>query len=56
MRRLTKNDLLEGTNKRVTIFVKEYDGEITIRPLNDGEVSKIFTSLLGPLYFVEWST
>jgi len=52
MRRLTKNDLLEGTNKRVTIFVKEYDGEITIRPLNDGEISKIF-SLLGPLSISE---
>jgi hypothetical protein len=52
MRKLTKHDLLEGTNKRINIFVKEYDGEIIIRPLNDGEVSRIFSSI-GPLSISE---
>jgi bifunctional DNA-binding transcriptional regulator/antitoxin component of YhaV-PrlF toxin-antitoxin module len=52
MRILTKHDLLEGTNKRVNFFVKDYDGEIIIRPLNDREVSRIFASI-GPLSLSE---
>lgn len=47
MPRLTKQAILEGTKKRNTITVKEYGGaEVVIRPLTDGELSKIF-SIIG---------
>lgn len=48
MRKLTKQDILEGTNKRVNLGIKEYGAEVVIRPLDDGEISRIF-SIIGPV-------
>jgi hypothetical protein len=47
-RKLTKEDILEGSRKRETVFVKEYGANVVIRPLTDGELSKIF-SIIGPV-------
>ena len=53
MTRLTKEDILEGTRKRITVSLEEYDGkEVIVRPLSDLEVSKII-SLMGSLSFTE---
>ena len=53
MARLTKEDILEGTRKRITISLEEYDGkEVIVRPLSDSEVSKII-SLIAPLSLSE---
>jgi len=46
MKKLTKQDILDGANRRETFFVKEYNAEVTVRPLTDGEITKIF-SLVG---------
>lgn len=44
MTRLTKEAILEGTKIRNAITVKEYkDAEVVIRPLTDGELSKLFS-------------
>ncbi|HRU81535.1 MAG TPA: hypothetical protein P5168_03180 [Candidatus Methanomethylicus sp.] len=40
--KLTKQAILEGTRIRSTITVKEYGAEVVIRPLTDGELTKIF--------------
>lgn len=43
MPKLTKQVILEGTKLRETLNLKEYaDSEVTIRPLSDGELTKIF--------------
>lgn len=53
MTKLTKEDILEGTRKRITICLEEYDGkEVIVRPLSDSEVSKII-SIIGPLSISE---
>jgi phosphopantothenate synthetase len=44
-RRLTKQAILEGSSRRETIFVKGYDAEVVIRPLTDGELTKVFAVL-----------
>ena len=47
MHRLTKQVILEGAKARQTITVKEYgNAEVVIRPLTDGELTKIF-SIVG---------
>jgi hypothetical protein len=47
MPRLTKQAILEGTKARLTITLKEYgNAEAIIRPLTDGELTKIF-SIVG---------
>ena len=47
MPRLTKQAILEGAKARQTITVKEYgNAEVVIRPLTDGELTKIF-SIVG---------
>jgi hypothetical protein len=47
MKMLTKQAILEGTKARETLVIKEYaDAEVIIRPLSDGELSKIF-SIIG---------
>jgi hypothetical protein len=47
MKMLTKQAILEGTKTRETLVIKEYsDAEVIIRPLSDGELSKIF-SIIG---------
>ena len=43
--RLTKTDILEGAAKRETLQVKEYNANIVIRPLTDGELSKVFGTI-----------
>ena len=53
MTKLTKEDILEGTRKRITISLEEYGGkEVIVRPLSDSEVSKII-SIIGPLSLSE---
>lgn len=43
MTKLTKQAIIQGTKHRETIIVKEYgNAEIVIRPLTDGELTKIF--------------
>jgi hypothetical protein len=47
MPRLTRQAILEGTKVRETLAVKEYEGaDVVIRPLTDGELTKIF-SIIG---------
>jgi len=47
MPRLTKQTILQGAKTKNTLTVKEYGGaEVVIRPLTDGELSKIF-SIIG---------
>ena len=47
MPKLTKQAILEGTKVRQTITVKEYgNADVVIRPLTDGELTKIF-SVIG---------
>ena len=45
VRRLTKADILEGTLQRETLHVREYGGEVVIRPLSDGELSRVFGTI-----------
>ncbi len=43
MAKLTKQAILEGAKARETLTVKEYgNAEVVIRPLTDGELTKIF--------------
>src|SRR5580704_8029277 len=44
-RKLTKQNILDGANKRETLFVKEYEADVVIRPLTDGELTKVFAVL-----------
>lgn len=48
MRRLTKEDILQGSNKKEVLQLKDYDAEVVIHPLTDGELSRIF-SIIGPV-------
>lgn len=53
MTKLTKEDILDGTRKRITVSLEEYGGkEVIVRPLSDSEVSKII-SIIGPLSLSE---
>jgi hypothetical protein len=45
-RRLTKEDILKGKDKHEALYLKEYDAEVMIRPLTDGELTEVF-ALLG---------
>ena len=48
MRKLTKEDILQGSNKEEVLQLKDYNNaEVTIHALTDGELSKIFT-IIGP--------
>jgi hypothetical protein len=42
-RRLTKEDILKGKDKHEPLYVEEYDAEVVVRPLTDGELSEIFS-------------
>ena len=47
MPRLTKQAILEGAKRTITLTLEEYKGaDVVIRPLTDGELSKIF-SIIG---------
>jgi hypothetical protein len=48
MRKLTKEDVLQGSNKQEILQVNEYGAEVVIHPLTDGELSQIF-SIIGPV-------
>jgi len=49
MKKLTREDILEGSNKTITIPLVDYDNaEVTLRPLNYGEISKIL-EIMGPM-------
>lgn len=45
-RRLSKEDILQGANKRESLHLPDYDAEVLVRPLTDGELTKIL-ELLG---------
>ena len=45
-RRLTKEDILKGKDRHEPLYVEEYDAEVVVRPLTDGELTEIF-SLIG---------
>jgi len=47
MKTLTKEDILKGKDKRVTLYLKEYGKNIVIRPLTDGELTEILAKLGG---------
>ena len=48
MKRLTKEDILKGKDALEEIFIEEYDAQVVIRPLTDGELTEIF-SLIGAI-------
>jgi hypothetical protein len=39
---LTKADILQGKNQRKTVFLEQYDKDVIVRPLTDGELSVVF--------------
>ncbi|MEN3034819.1 MAG: hypothetical protein ABC537_00820 [Candidatus Methanosuratincola sp.] len=43
--RLTKQAILEGANARATVHVEEYGADVVIRPLTDGELTKVFATV-----------
>ena len=45
-RKLTKEDILRGKEKHESLYVEEYEAEVVVRPLTDGELTKIF-SMIG---------
>jgi len=55
MRKLTKEDILKGKNRRETLYIREYDSEVVIRPLTDGELTELF-SFVGILPMKEDGT
>ena len=44
-RRLTKEDILKGKDKPEPLYVEEYDAEVVVRPLTDGELTEIFSHI-----------
>ena len=48
MRKLTKEDILQGSSRKEVLQLKDYDAEVVIHPLTDGELSQIF-SIIGPV-------
>ncbi len=48
MKRLTKEDILKGKDKRETIHIDSYDADVVIRPLTDGELSEVF-AIIGSI-------
>ena len=55
MKKLTKEDILQGSNKKEVLQLKDYDAEVTIHPLTDGELSQVF-SIVGPMPIAEDGT
>jgi len=45
-RKLTKEDILKGKEKQESLYIQDYDADVIVRPLTDGELSEVF-SLLG---------
>ena len=44
-RRLTKEDILRGKEKHQPLYDEEYEAEVVIRPLTDGELTTIFSHI-----------
>jgi|SRR5262245_26229538 len=49
MKRLTKEDILEGTRRRANLQVKEYGREVIVRPLSDEEITHILSRISLPV-------
>jgi len=47
-RRLTKEDILKGKERHEPLYVEEYQAEVVIRPLTDGELTEVF-NLIGSI-------
>ncbi|RLF09471.1 MAG: hypothetical protein DRJ62_06665, partial [Thermoprotei archaeon] len=45
MRKLTKEDILKGKNRREVLHIEEYDADVVIRPLTDGELTEILSAM-----------
>lgn len=45
-KRLKKEDILKGKERREALYIQDYDAEVEIRPLTDGELTEIF-SIIG---------
>lgn len=49
MKKLTKEDILQGINQRIIVKLEEYNNkEVIVRPLSNLEVSKILSKLQTP--------
>jgi hypothetical protein len=48
MKRLTKEDVLEGTRRRTNLHVKQYGREVIVRPLSDEEITHILSKITVP--------
>jgi len=55
MKPLTKEDILKGKDKRETLHVDAYNGDVVIRPLTDGELTEIF-GVIGSVPFKDDGT
>jgi len=44
-KKLSKDMILEGAGRKETVYVRDYDADVVIKPLTDGELSKIFSSI-----------
>jgi hypothetical protein len=51
-KRLKKEDILKGKEQREILYLEDYDAEVEIRPLSDGELTEIF-ALLGSVQLRE---
>jgi hypothetical protein len=54
-KRLKKEDILKGKEQREILYLEDYDAEVEIRPLSDGELTEIF-ALLGSVQLREDGT
>lgn len=50
MKKLTKEDILKGMDAREILHIDEYDADVIIRPLSDGELTEII-SIIGNVAF-----
>ena len=44
-KKLSKDMILEGAGRKETVYVRDYDADVVIKSLTDGELSKIFSSI-----------
>lgn len=42
MKKLSKEDILKGKEKRETLHIDSYEADVIVRPLTDGELSEVF--------------
>lgn len=55
VKKLTKEDILKGKDNYTNLYLEDYDAEVVIRPLTDGELTDIF-SLIGSVPLMEDGT